>query len=421
MQSFDKHVLFRTAAFCAALAGASVSNSLVGIGLTLYFGGLLFAVLDPAQRDTLPKLPAPAPVILAAICIASVYSFLISAYPAESARGLLKYGNAFLGLYAGYECFRTDLQRRWVLGIVMAGAAAAALSGLGQDLWGVDFIRGRHPVPYTDVITRITGPFKHCNDFATFLVPVLLLGIAAGISGVRARKVLRVVLSSIFVAVLTWALTRTMSRAAMAALVAGMIALMLMMPHRRYAAGIMTAGLAAVWFIPSAFSVRLRELFDPHSGLMERVVLLEGTLKMVREAPWFGLGMNTYSQWFPIYNPPDPRYPVLMYAHNSYLQIMAESGAVGLVLLLGLIAVCVFAAFKKLGPDPLGAGAWERPGLIAGVIALLANAVFESLLQSTQLRIWFWALLGMAAADHLSTRTADPNPGPCRSRRDLRS
>jgi O-antigen ligase len=118
---------------------------------------------------------------------------------------------------------------------------------------------------------------------------------------------------------------------------------------------------------------------------------------MVAENPLFGLGLNTYSLNFARFKPPD--YEAQMYTHNSYVQMATESGLLGTGLFILFLAVLVFACagrlLKRRDTDPskvLGAA------LLAGVFGLLVNCLFDSVLQSTQLRTLFWSLLGAALA-----------------------
>jgi putative inorganic carbon (HCO3(-)) transporter len=392
---------FRLAGLAVILVGTACSNSLIGIGTGIYAVGLALTVLPfflPAFSGQ-PRLRLPAPPfigLLLALTVSTLYSFAISGYPKESLQGIWKYVCAFLAFYAAAEAIGSPKERRWIVTGFVVCAVIAAVSGIGQDFCGRDFIRGRSPVLFTDAITRITGPFKHCNDFASFLVPGWLVTFAAFTVSVKRRKTAAAALSFVALALIGWAVGRTMSRAAMIGAAAGMIFLAFHLPYRRWIAGALAAGSAAAWFVPSTISTRLHSLFDLNVALRERIQLIEGTLKMVQDAPWFGLGLNTYSRLFPIYNPPDPAAPVLMYAHNSYLQMAAEAGMVGLVLYLAYVSRSLRAAFTVMRGESGASDRWIQPGLIAAVIGLLVNALFESLLQSTQLRTLFWCFLGLA-------------------------
>lgn len=157
---------------------------------------------------------------------------------------------------------------------------------------------------------------------------------------------------------------------------------------------------------------RLGHIFSlTRESSAERLLLAEISVKMIRQCPLIGLGMNTYSIYFPQFKP--ETYQAFKYAHDSYLQISAEIGLVGMALFLLYIAVCVRMAWRALqgvGNDPefriLGLG------FLCAVVGLLVNACFESLLQSTQLRSLFWTVMGfmLASAFH----NAPPHPGKSR-------
>ncbi len=385
----------RLACFCLILVGAAISISLIGIASGLYAAVLAATLLTPSRS----KLPAPPFLRLcAALIVVLLYSMFISDYPAQSWQGLWKYLLAYLAFYAAFETIQTPRERRWVTAWFMFCALTAALSGIGQDIIGRDFLLGHQPVHYTDAITRITGPFKHCNDFASFLLPAWMICIAGLVAAARSRKSARACWSFLAAALISWALARTMSRAAMIAAAAGLLFMIQYLPYRRILLSAMAAAGAAAWFVPSSFSHRLHKLLDLNVDMQERITLIKGTVKMIQDAPWFGLGLNTYSKWFPLYNPPDTTAPILMYAHNSYLQMMAEAGAVGLALYLVYLFLSVRRAASASAQEADAPDAWMRPALAAGVVALLVNALFESLLQSSQLRTLLWSVLGMALA-----------------------
>lgn len=401
----------RFAGFCLTLAGAAFSISLASIGSVLYASSLAVSwIRRPAS--CLPALPfVPIFIALAAALVASI---ALNRFPPESSQGMLKYFWGFLVLYAAADVLRGH--RRWtiVAAVILVCEGAAALSGIGQDFFGRDFICGRLPVLYTDSITRITGPFKHCNDFATFLIPGWLFGCSLAVERLRRRNVLRALLAAVFLGLIGWAMVRTMSRGAMIGAAAGMVVLALTLPYRRWVFGVMGSCAAAIWLIPSPVASRLHQLLNLEGSLQERIYLIRGALKMIDASPWFGLGPNTYSRWFPVFNPPDPSAPVVMYAHNSYLQLAAETGWIGLGLYLALIAAALWKAWQLLREPGSEKLRWIRAAALASAVGILVNALFESLLQSTQLRTLFWCMLGLAIArvwpSDPSTRTQPGQP-----------
>jgi O-antigen ligase len=87
----------------------------------------------------------------------------------------------------------------------------------------------------------------------------------------------------------------------------------------------------------------------------------------------FGRGLGTFQWSFPAYERLDPDIPA-KYAHNDYLQVMAELGAAGLILLLWAFVVSWRAALRNLRrPD----SALVRGIGLASIGVLVAAALQE--------------------------------------------
>ncbi|MBL7198377.1 MAG: hypothetical protein ISS47_09810 [Candidatus Omnitrophica bacterium] len=82
------------------------------------------------------------------------------------------------------------------------------------------------------------------------------------------------------------------------------------------------------------------------------------------------------------------------YAHNCYLQMLAEIGIIGLasfLWIIGRLFKSSIRSFKK-SRDLL------LLGLLAGIIAFLVHSFFDTNLYSLQLSVLFWAMLGLTVA-----------------------
>ena len=128
----------------------------------------------------------------------------------------------------------------------------------------------------------------------------------------------------------------------------------------------------------------------------ERILLMKISFSMIKASPFFGLGINTYSDNFSRFKPVN--YQGAMYAHNSYLQMASEIGLVGLFLYLFFIFMLLFKFINLLSKNKDDPHRIFLLAAVAGIIGILVNALFESLLQSTQLRLMFWWLVGFAGA-----------------------
>jgi O-antigen ligase len=79
--------------------------------------------------------------------------------------------------------------------------------------------------------------------------------------------------------------------------------------------------------------------------------------KMIQKQPVFGQGLGTFRWTYPAYESTEPDTPA-DYAHSDYIQVLAETGVVGLCLLLWAFGAAWRVAIKNLrhAQDPLVRG-----------------------------------------------------------------
>jgi O-antigen ligase len=118
--------------------------------------------------------------------------------------------------------------------------------------------------------------------------------------------------------------------------------------------------------------VRYENLSHERSLENDRVSLWIEAWGMVQKNIVFGTGLGTFQWTFPAYETADPDIKA-KYAHNDYLQAMAEVGIVGLVLILCGLILILRTAIKnvRFSDDPLVSGA----GL--GVLGALTAIVLQ--------------------------------------------
>ena len=115
---------------------------------------------------------------------------------------------------------------------------------------------------------------------------------------------------------------------------------------------------------------------------------------MIQDSPWLGHGINTFMQIFEAYRT-DRGNPA--YAHNSYLQLAAETGLLGLVSFLWIF-VNLFRSFlarlanHEMKNDNLVLLAM---GLVSGIFAFLAHSFVDNHFYSLQLSVYLWFMVGL--------------------------
>jgi O-antigen ligase len=378
--------------FLVALVGVGFSISFCGIGLAIYLIGLLLQALFDRQYSF---RVFPHAKLLFFLSASLLVSFFTSPLMDESARGLFKYFEGFVFLYAGVDLVRSRNDVWKTLGIIAVVWLVAGLDAMYQDIYSTDLLNGIYISKQQ--LGRITGPYKQPTDFGVFLAAGLAVSVGALIESFQKRRNALFLLSLILSVLLAVCLIKTFSRGALIAFVGSMIFLAMFYRSRYWVLAVIAAMTAALILIPSPWSTRLTDIFTMSRGsTAERLVLLETSWNMIKTKPLFGLGLNTYSHFFPQFKP--DTYPALMYAHNGYVQMATEAGLVGVTLYLLFIGGLITTALKGIMRNEFLFDKNIQLAFIAAVVAVLLNCFFESVFQSSQLRTLLWLFLGVAVA-----------------------
>jgi hypothetical protein len=120
---------------------------------------------------------------------------------------------------------------------------------------------------------------------------------------------------------------------------------------------------------------------------------------MFLDAPWVGHGPHTFARLYAWYlyklglpSPPEIR----PWAHNLYLEVLAERGLVGFVALGGLLA-CALAAACRIQRVATGEARRLGAGALAGLIGLSSAAVIELTFLRQWVLVVLFLLLGIIA------------------------
>jgi tetratricopeptide (TPR) repeat protein/O-antigen ligase len=322
-----------------------------------------------------------------------------SVYPYATWQSARLYGAylGFLFVVSGLALTRARVAR--LVAIPVAWAVLLAGAGFARQL-GVR-VPGLAPVR-PELADRLTSTFVNPNHQALYfsLALFLALGLLLRPSG-RRREGARghrrgwrpgplgtpparaLLLGGILV--LSLALVLTLSRGGIAGAVAGLLAMLALALSdrvgRRTALPVLLAVAGALAYaawvgieaVVSRFEAVMRE---PVADLRWRV--WEAALRIVGEAPLLGIGLGAFEDGFLPHRPVEvPGDLVVDYAHNDFVQLLAETGMVGL--LVGLWALAVL-----LGGSLLRWRARRDPfvrGLVLGgvgaVVAVLVHSAVD--------------------------------------------
>lgn len=364
--------------------GALSVSKLVGLVLVLSW----FALITSGERDRRQQLFSP-PAFLLVLIFFVGWAAVSVAWADDSGAALdattryLPNALLFLIVFAGV---RTRKQLLWVVGSLVVGAVVAAVYGM---------IAG---APQDDPGRVAIG---NANETAASLVVGGTLAAALAFA-LRGKPVLRL-LTTIAVPLCVFAVFLTLSRGGLVALGASLVAAIVMAGRRRgVVLGVAAAAVLATVIYFGAFApAEARDRVLEVNGGTGRTDIWTVGWRMVEDRPLLGVGAGN----FPVASIHYLLEPGALMrtdfivdnpkvAHNTYLNVLAEMGVVGLALFLAIIALPLWWAARAVG---VAARAGDRQleilarAMVVVIVGLLAADFFGSRQYTKQL----WLLLSL--------------------------
>jgi O-antigen ligase len=349
------------------------------------------------NKDGIPeifKIPL-VKIWLAFIAAAIISTVFFSEYPSDSIEVIVKFINYFLFYLLGYQLgqqvgFRNFF--KWLYLVMLI----PSLAGVVQIFIGSGF-------QTTGVENRLIGTFAHPNAFAFALVVGLTAGSVLWSTGKsRIEKLLWFMLSGYYLVLLVLTYTRS---AWIAAFIVGVI--ILIKEQKKYLAPLLIMGVLFFAIFPfvskelnTSYGINLQEnsiiqRLQPESeeeagSLYWRWRTWGETLPAFIKQPILGYGPGTFSY---------VREDYITYvtdlesleAHNDYLRLAIEMGAIGLILYLALYSAWLKLAISKMKN--------ENKAYILGSMALVVAIIFTSfsdnVLRNAPVQWMLWSVMGL--------------------------
>jgi len=311
--------------------------------------------------------------------------------PGEAVGALTRYApNAALFLVV-YAAVRTRTQALWLTGALLLGSVLAALYGVAV------------PVE-ADVEGRLSGSFGNANDTATALA--IGVALAGGLAfALRGRPWLQFG-ATLGVPLCTVALFLTVSRGGIVALIAVLVAGVLAAGSRRgpVTVAVVLSAIAAIVYFSSFADSRAREHLLAPDGGTGRTDIWKVGWRMVEANPVLGVGAGNFagSSVHYLLEPgaiarPDFIVDDPKVAHNTYLEVLAELGVVGLTLFLAIVFAAV-AALVRAARTFAAVGDRELDILSRAVLVALVGFLTAALFGSREFSNQLWLLLSLGPA-----------------------
>ncbi len=360
----------------------------------------------------------------------------LSVEPHASATFWLKSSAYAMAFFLALALCRTHARVRFLCyAIVLSGLAQAVYGGIAHltgfelTLYGTRF----------EHAARASGGFVNANHLAGFLEMTLAVGIGLMIAELEdsvprswrrlARDLAQLVLSRkaplrILLVVMVVALVMTRSRMGNTAffsalVVAGVVALVLSR-HATRSMVILVASLIVVdifivgaWFGVEKTVQRIEQ--TTIQDVEERVDPSVYALDIARDFPLFGSGPGSFYAMFTRYRGEDI-LPFFDFVHNDYVQMLTDTGFIGVLLAgsLPLMALVAAVLAQSRRRDPLARGMGFAA--VMGITAIGIHSAYDFNLQIPANAFVFMLLLALGWISlHLESRRA-PRPRPDRGK-----
>ncbi len=303
--------------------------------------------------------------------------------------------------------FTAVREPKHVIGVVAAFVAGATLDAV----YGLLFVAPEG----TEAAGRLAGGLDNPNELATVLVAAMALSLGLA-SALRGSPVMRVAAVAAGV-VCTTGVFLTGSRGGLVALAVALIAFLLTGSRFRGRFLLVAVAVAAatIGYYGYVASPETRQrLFEDDSG-SGRTDLWEIGWRMVESEPVTGIGAGNFASASPRFLLLEPgaieRSEFFIgdapkVTHNTYLEIWAELGLVGLLLFLFILAFGLYAGAKATRQFAIR-GDPRMEAVARSIFCAFAAVLAADFFGSRQYNKELWLLLGLAAAVLAISQTRD--------------
>ncbi len=390
----------------------------------LLFGPLAFGAVDPwaiflieagsallflawvwqqIQQQELRITPNPifGPMLVFAGLVSVQYFAGLSSYRyATASAALLLCAQGLLCFLVTQSLQRTVQVNRLaitfcVYGFALAGfAILQSVSSAGRIYW----FRSSHGWIY--------GPYINHNHYAGIMELLLPIPLVLSLTHfVRDRKK---ALAALAASVIAASIFLSGSRGGMAALAVQIAVLAVIVIRREakpgksvLAIGVFVVVLVGVvaWIGGGALSTRMSSIHSEARAELAggtRVTIDRDSVRMFRQKPLLGWGLATFPEVYPQFRSFYSDFTVNA-AHNDYLQVLVETGALGFVTMLWFLFVIYRGAIRKLHNWPSDTNGAVALAAILGVTGLLVHSFVDFNLQVPANAAMFYVLCAVSA------------------------
>ncbi|MEB3356508.1 MAG: IctB family putative bicarbonate transporter [Synechococcales bacterium] len=411
----DSVLLYRAEALGAVLIAVLfavapfVSTTLIGVLLLAVAGFWGLLALSDKAGESLTPIHFPVLLYWAIATIATAFSPVRAA----ATDGWIKLTLYLIAFALMARVLRSPRLRSLIIAVYLHVALLVSVVGLRQWFFGADALATWvDPESSLAGTTRVYSYLGNPNLLASYLIPAAILSGAAVFTW---RGWLPKLLALTMALVNSACLILTFSRGGWIGFVVGGGVFLLLLVHW---GSVRLPRFWRIWTLPSVFGgtvalltlavLTVEPLYSRVASIFAgredssnnfRINVWMAVLDMIQARPVLGIGPgnDAFNQVYPFYQ--EPGYTALS-AYSVLLEIMVETGAVGLICFLWLLLVTFNQGWRHLQrlrsrQDPQG---FWLMGAIAIMVGMLAHGLVDTVWYRPQVSTLWWFMLALVAS-----------------------
>lgn len=292
------------------------------------------------------------------------------------------------------DVINSKARYKLILWVILLSLLFISADGIFQIINKVDLFRHRKLFQ-----GRVTASFINPNDLGSYLITVIPITFALIFSKVKNKNIFGLLIAISVISCTT--LMLTLSKGAITAFVLS-LAFFCLYTKKRYSLFILSGILLLLLVLHISFNFSFTNFttrifsFINDTGAIDRKFLWLAALSMFIHKPVFGVGLGTFMESYQkFWLRPTAE---ISYAHNCYLQVLAETGIIGLAAFLSFLFIWFAGTLKTLSRRADSFYSFSFLGLSTGLVAYLINSFVDTNFYSLPIAVLFWFILGLQQA-----------------------
>jgi len=327
-------------------------------------------------------------VIIFSIIFGSNFKISLKAFIGKTLEYILLY-------FVLIDSIRREKRIKVFLSVIVLSVFLINIDCLFQYFKNIEFLRQR-----AAVAGRVAGPFEFPDGLGNYLATILPVFMVLVFYKLKFRPKSVFYLANLIILLILLFLNST--RGAEIAFIVSFICLLFFLRKKKLLFLVPVVLVTIFFLLPVKSRGSIIKQFDiKQASFTQRLDLWNTSWRMFMDRPVLGQGLGTYM--FNYIKFQDDRVRPfgeqgIWYAHNSYLQMLAETGLIGFISFFLIFLSLFKETYKVLRKT---SDQWLQNLLLGtslGLVAYLTQIIFDSTFYSLQNSVLMWYFLGFQVA-----------------------